>query len=137
MKTNRLLSGLLCVTLLGLTWGCGGGTSVDTAPLEAAFASAPPEVKGPVDQAVTALNNREFLTGANALLTATKAGYRDFTEPQKTALYDIVERIQVVMVENPEIYSTEVESVFSELVPAIEGKPPVRAPRMDPTGPNP
>jgi hypothetical protein len=137
MKTNRLLSGLLCITLLGLTWGCGGGTSVDTAPLESAFASAPPKVKGPVDQAVTALNNRDFLTGANALLTATKAGYRDFTEPQKAALYGIVERTQIVMVENPELYSTEVEAVFSELVPAIEGKPPLRVPRMAPPGPNP
>ncbi|HVR35825.1 MAG TPA: hypothetical protein VMS21_08240 [Methylomirabilota bacterium] len=137
MKPNRLLSGLLCITLLGLTWGCGGGASVDTDPLESAFASAPPEVKGPVDQAVTALNNRDFVTGANALLAATKAGYRDFTEPQKAALYDIVERTQIVMVENPELYSGEVEDVFRVLVPAIEGKAPMTVPRMDPPEPNP
>jgi hypothetical protein len=137
MKLNSLLPGLLCVTLLGLTAGCGSRTSIDTNPLETAFAAAPPEVKGPVDQAVTALKNGDLQTGANSLMAAVQAGHRDFTEPQKDAMYKMVEQIQIVMAENPKLYSTEVEEVFRILVPAMEGQPPLTAPRSNPPGPNP
>jgi hypothetical protein len=137
MKLNSLLPGLLCVTLLGLSAGCGSRTSIDTNPLETAFASAPPEVKGPVDQAVTALKNGDLQTGANSLLAAVQAGHRDFTEPQKDAMYNMIEQIQKMMAENTKVYSSEVQQTFREMDAIMQGQPLLTVPRTNPPEPNP
>ena len=99
MKTlsSLLLSTLLCCAFL--LCGCGqsggsGGTmaSVDASPIEKAFASAEPALKGAAEKVTTALKSGS-LTSALPDLQQLAANAK-LTDDQKKAISDVLAKVQ-------------------------------------------
>ncbi|MBI3881674.1 MAG: hypothetical protein HY301_16620 [Verrucomicrobia bacterium] len=99
MKSILLLT-LAAVCALGLTAckkNADGSTSVDTAAVEKAFASAEPALKETVNTAVAAIKSADYQGALGKLNTALSDA--KITPEQKTAVQSLIEQVKKLAME--------------------------------------
>ena len=119
---------LLSLTILAfLSWalaGCGGPpkTKMDTTGLVAAFASAEASLKSAVEAAAKQLDSGKLKDGTASLAALVKKSHESLTEPQKTALVDVVTKIQLIMSEDGDKVDMDTYQAADDIIAGMEGK---------------
>lgn len=104
--------------------GCGGGakTKLDTSELVTAFATGDAALKTQVDAAAKALNSGKLLDGTSSLAALAKASHETLSEPQKTALINLVSQVQTIITEDDKNMDMKVYQATANLMAALEGR---------------
>ena len=90
---KKLLLKLMLLSLL-VAWGAAGCSNqkIDTAKLQGAFQSAPPEVRAQLDQGVAAINAGKFSEALPALQHVLYAA--KMNQEQRLALKDAIKKVK-------------------------------------------
>lgn len=121
---DRLAALAASAMLLVFASGCGGPakTRMDTSELVTAFASAEAPLKAEVDTAAKALASGKLLEGTTALAKLTRASHESLTEPQKTALVNLVTLVQTIMAEDGGKGDMNIYQAADDIIAGLEGK---------------
>ena len=109
----RVVWGGCCLVLLAVLGACSKsseadklppmefeGVKVDTPRLMAEFVSAPPQLQGPVNEAVTKARYRQYLQAMMALDQVLKSP--ELTEKQKKLIAQVIDQLKEVIAKAPQ-----------------------------------
>lgn len=120
-----LMAGLVAVSLMVSGCGGGGGTKMETAEFQTAFASADATLKGQAEEAAKALNAGKLFEGATALANLAKSAEK-LSDDQKTAMVNLGATIQLLMSEDGDKADLKVYQAVEDMVNALEDREPTQ-----------